>query len=213
MTRQEGISMKYALIILCGGSSRRMGTDKALLPFGEECLLTYLVKKYQPYFPKIYLSIKTRGDYTSLSLPVTEIPDLYPDAGPMSGVFSGLAMMDEERAFFLPIDIPFLEPQTALTLLEGLSDSDICTVAEENYEEIPAAAYSKGCIPSIGKCLLLHQFTFQTLREKCSVSYRTKEELSENTKTPPNVQFAHLDTRTDYYQALRHLHCICPPKH
>lgn len=200
--------MEHALIILCGGSSTRMGTDKALLPFGEECLLTYLVKKYQPHFSKIYLSVKTRGDYASLSLPVTEIPDLYTNAGPMSGVFSGLAMMDEEQAFFLPIDTPFLEPETALALLEGLDDSDICTIAEEDYDKIPAAAYSKGCIPAIGKCLLLHQFTFQKMREKCSVSYQTREELSKHAKTPPDIQFSHLDTRADYYKALRHLHCI-----
>lgn len=201
--------MEYALIILCGGSSTRMGTDKALLPFGETCLLEYLVEKYRPHFSKIYLSVKTRGDYASLSLPVTEIPDLYANAGPMSGVFSGLAMMDEERAFFLPIDTPFLEPQTALALLGGLNDSDICTVEEaEDYEKIPAAVYSKSCIPAIGKCLLLHQFTFQTLREKCNVTYQTKEALSFNTKTPPDIQFSHLDTRADYYKALQYLHCI-----
>ena len=27
--------MNYALVILCGGNSVRMGTDKALLPFGD----------------------------------------------------------------------------------------------------------------------------------------------------------------------------------
>ena len=27
--------MENALVILCGGNSTRMGTDKALLPFGD----------------------------------------------------------------------------------------------------------------------------------------------------------------------------------
>lgn len=44
------IFMKHALIILCGGGSTRMGTDKALLPFGEVSLLEYLVNKYKPHF-------------------------------------------------------------------------------------------------------------------------------------------------------------------
>ena len=112
--------MNHALIILCGGGSTRMGTDKALLPFGEVSLLEYLVNKYKPHFSHIYLSVKKPGEYTHLSLPVTEIADLYMNAGPMSGVFSGLSMMDEDQAFILPIDTPFLEPEVGLQLLEHL---------------------------------------------------------------------------------------------
>lgn len=202
--------MEQALVILCGGNSTRMGTDKALLPFGEECLIEYLIQKYQPYFSKIYLSVKKKGEYAHLLLPVTEIPDLYAGAGPMSGVFSGLSMMDEDQAFFLPIDTPFLEPKAALKLLNALDEFDICTIGEEtkDFSELPAAAYSKNCIPSIGKCLLLHQFTFEKLHEKCLVSYQTKEDIIKGTETPIDIQFSHLDTRSDYYKALRYLRCI-----
>ena len=45
--------MENALVILCGGNSTRMGTDKALLPFGDTCLIEYLVRKFQPYFSRI----------------------------------------------------------------------------------------------------------------------------------------------------------------
>ena len=90
--------MENALVILCGGNSTRMGTDKALLPFGDTCLIEYLVRKFQPYFSRIYLSVKIKGDYSHLKLPVTEIPDIYPNQGPMSGIFSGLSMIDEECA-------------------------------------------------------------------------------------------------------------------
>ena len=68
--------MNYALVILCGGNSVRMGTDKALLPFGDCCLLEYLVHKFKPYFSTIYLSVKYIGDYAHLNLPVTEIADI-----------------------------------------------------------------------------------------------------------------------------------------
>ena len=119
--------MENALVILCGGNSTRMGTDKALLPFGDTCLIEYLVRKFQPYFSRIYLSVKIKGDYSHLKLPVTEIPDIYPNQGPMSGIFSGLSMIDEECAFFMSVDTPFLEPKTGLALLSELGDADICT--------------------------------------------------------------------------------------
>ena len=188
--------MENALVILCGGNSTRMGTDKALLPFGDTCLIEYLVRKFQPYFSRIYLSVKIKGDYSHLKLPVTEIPDIYPNQGPMSGIFSGLSMIDEECAFFMSVDTPFLEPKTGLALLSELGDTDICTLeGKASYLETATAAYSKNCITTIGKCLLLHQLTFNTLREKCSTRYVTEAVIAEAAPTPIDIQYYNLDTR------------------
>lgn len=201
--------MAYALVILCGGHSTRMGSDKALLPFGEDCLLTYLVKKFSPYFPKIYLSVKKKGDYSHLNLSVTEIPDIYPNAGPMSGVFSGLSMMDEESAFFMSVDTPFLEPETGIALLDELKDADICIPTDTEHSfETSTGAYSKRCTVAVGKCLLLRQYTFDTLQEKCQTKYLEQTALADFVHTPLSDQFFNLDTREDYYKALRKIHCI-----
>lgn len=205
--------MGYALVILCGGNSTRMGSDKALLPFGNYCLIEYLVKKFQPYFPKIYLSVKKLGDYTHLKLPVTEIPDIYPNAGPMSGIFSGLSMIHESEAFFMSVDTPFLEPETGIALLEAIHESDICTIrGKASYLETSTAAYSKNCITTIGKCLLLRQFTFKTLREKCKTKYISEKAIAEYATAPIDVQFYNLDNRSDYYHALRMLSGISHPE-
>lgn len=195
--------MEYALVILCGGNSTRMGSDKALLPFGDYCLIEYLVHRFEPFYSKIYLSVKKKGDYAHLNLPAAEIPDIYPNAGPMSGVFSGLSMINEDAAFFMSVDTPFLEPQTGIALLDALGTSDICTLHRHSGQpETSTAVYSKNCITSIGKCLIKRQFTFQTLREKCSTRYLSEKELH-HPKTPWDMQFYNLDTRTDYYHALR----------
>lgn len=200
--------MANALVILCGGNSTRMGSDKALLPFGEDCLLTYLVKKFSPQFPKIYLSVKKKGDYSHLQLAVTEIPDIYHNAGPMSGIFSGLSMIDEESAFFMSVDTPFLEPETGIALLNALGDSDICISEEDPAFDTSAGAYSKHCTIAVGKCLLLHQFTFEKLQEKCQTRYLSRETLKKAASTPLSEQFFDLDTRDDYYKALRKMKCI-----
>lgn len=201
--------MQKALVILCGGNSTRMGSDKALLPFGDCCLIEYLVRKFQPHFSNIYLSVKKKGDYAHLHLPVTEIPDIYSGAGPMSGIFSGLSMIDEEKAFFMSVDTPFFEPQTALALLEAIGDADICSICRKtSYLENLTAAYSKNCITSIGKCLFLHQFTFKALHEKCQTKYLAEHTFSEFISVPVDVQFFNLDTRTDYYHALQMLSCF-----
>ena len=49
--------MTHALVLLCGGLSTRMGTNKAFLPFGKYTLMEYQVRRFRPYFEKIYLSV------------------------------------------------------------------------------------------------------------------------------------------------------------
>ena len=45
--------MTHALVLLCGGLSTRMGTNKAFLPFGKYTLIEYQVRRFRPYFEKI----------------------------------------------------------------------------------------------------------------------------------------------------------------
>ena len=196
--------MKHALVILCGGNSVRMGPDKALLPFGDSCLIEYLVREFSPYFSNIYLSVKRKGAYAHLDLDVTEIADIYPNAGPMSGLFSALSMIHEDSAFFLSVDTPFFEPETALALFDKIGDTDICTLEHAaGSEEIPVGVYTKNIITTIGKCLLLKKFTFQELVERCHVTYLSDEDFSTETDTSLQKQLFNMDTRQDYYRALK----------
>ena len=164
--------MNQALVILCGGDSSRMGTDKALLPFGDECLLEYMVHKFAPHFDRIYLSVNQRGDYGHLDLDVTEIPDIYLNAGPMGAILSSLTMIMENRAFFITIDTPFIQPSLCKHLLETSENYDACSLAlRDHYVDTIACVYSKACIPAFGKSLLLNNRTNSQIQAKCHINY------------------------------------------
>jgi len=199
--------MENALVILCGGESSRMGSDKALLPFGNCCLIEYLVHKFEPYFSKIYLSVKQKGVYSHLNLNVLEISDIYFNAGPLAGVFSTLSMIDEEKAFYMSIDTPFFNPELAAKLLTDCDSYDICTIKrkEETENEILSAVYSKSCITKLGKCLLLRQYSLANVQSKCNTLYIPEADLQDNFKPSFSTQFFQVDTRSSYYQALKYL--------
>lgn len=73
----------------------------------------------------------------------------------------------------MSVDTPFMEPETGITLLDAIGDADICMVrGKAGYLDPATAAYSKNCIPTIGKSLILRQFTFDALREKMQNSLR-----------------------------------------
>lgn len=199
--------MENALVILCGGDSSRMGSDKALLPFGDCCLIEYLVHKFEPYFSKIYLSVKQKGIYSHLNLNVREISDIYLNAGPLAGVFSTLSMIDEEKAFYISIDTPFVNPKLAASLLKKSDSYDICTIerSTEMENEILSAVYSKSCITKLGKCLLLRRYSLKTAQSTCNTLYIPQKELEQNFSPAFEIQFFELDTRYSYYQALQYL--------
>ena len=198
--------MPYALVILCGGKSTRMGPDKALLPFGQKSLIEYLVDKFHPYFSSIYLSVQQQGDYSSLQLPVKYVADIYQNAGALSGIFSALSMMKEDRAFFITVDTPFVEPQLGISLLTASEGYDICAIRRKNLQtETLSAVYSKNVTPRAGKALILKQYSLNLFLENCSTTYVPEEDLDGKCSTPVSLQFFNMNTRSDYYRALHFL--------
>ncbi len=198
--------MNKALIILCGGKSTRMGTDKALLPFGNCSLIEYMVEKFRPSFPKIYLSVRQKGDYAHLNLPVTEIQDLYMNAGPLGGIFSSLSMIEEERAFVLSIDTPFIEMKLADMMMKKSVGYQLCALGTHHY----CGVYSKDCITNIGKNILLKQLSPKTLHQKCNTISITEKDVNAVCKQPLSSQMFSLYNRISYYEALKMLHNFHP---
>lgn len=198
--------MPNCMIILCGGKSTRLGSDKALLPFGDCCLIDYLVKKFQPLFPNIYLSVQQKGDYSHLDLPVTEIQDMYLNAGPLGGIFSSLSMIREEKAFVLSIDTPFVKPKLASEMIRRSEGSEICIIKSKNdaYDGF-CGVYTKDCILSIGKSLLLKQLSVTSLTDKCKTAYIQEEEIEEICHSSFQSLFFSISTRASYYKALQRL--------
>ncbi len=92
--------------ILAGGQSSRMGTDKAVLPFGSSTLLDRASAALQLFCSDV--TVVGRAEHPSTP---RAIPDHITSAGPVAGIVSALADLAERRgtwAFFVPVDVPLL---------------------------------------------------------------------------------------------------------
>ena len=148
--------MNRTLVILCGGDSSRMGTKKALLPFEDKTMVEYIYDKFSPYFNKIYLSVNERGDLTHLKLNAQEIPDISRNAGPYGAILSCLTMISGDRAFFMSVDTPFLDPRTAVFLYDRSLTYDITTFEfPESYADTICGVFTKKCIGTLFKSIFL----------------------------------------------------------
>ena len=121
--------MSFTLVINAGGQSRRMGQPKALLPMPPQQtpLLRHLWQRLQAIAERTILIANdpTLAEQAGITAAVAQYVDRYPDAGPLGGIASGLALCDD-WAILVACDMPFADPDLFgyLKLLTGEKRTD-----------------------------------------------------------------------------------------
>lgn len=196
--------MKYALVILCGGLSTRMGFDKTFLPFGDSSLLQYQIKRFSPYFEQIYLSVPAHEsrpvDYEAMcGCPAIE--DLIPNCGPAGGLYSCFQKTTEDILFFTSVDAPFTDAALAGELCETLANSpdyDVCAIEDPEGRVQPLfTAYSRSVIPQLELLLEEGNFRLRAMLRRLQVQIVDRFH-------PPG-QFFNMNDPASYYYGLNRL--------
>jgi len=144
--------------ILVGGSSRRMGRDKALLPHptGGTCV-EHVVSVAQTLAAEIVL-LGVRVSLPPKLQRLPALPDAVQGAGPLAGLDSLLRYVRSGWALLLSCDLPLLTPVTlARLLLERSAALDaiaVRTSGAENRIHACAALYHTRCAPAVQRELL-----------------------------------------------------------
>lgn len=200
--------MTHALVLLCGGLSTRMGTNKAFLPFGEYTLMEYQVRRFRPNFEKIYLSVPKMTDFwmqLAARLNCTAIPDCVEKIGPLGGLYSCLSAVTEELLFFTPVDAPFTSTNAALTICQTLEQTIetnpskyACVLKHPTRGMQPlSAAYAKTCLPVIGHMIQAENYRLRQLL--------TPEHTVISDILVPQEHFYNMNDMPSYYHALQML--------
>ncbi|HIH61295.1 MAG TPA: molybdenum cofactor guanylyltransferase [Methanobacteriales archaeon] len=100
-------------IILCGGHSKRMGTDKGLIILDGKPLIARILDKIKPYFDEILIILRDeqqKKQYLRLLKDenVKIFTDIIKGKGPLGGLLTGLLNIKSEYALVLPCDSPFI---------------------------------------------------------------------------------------------------------
>lgn len=112
MSEASAGRQRVAGFVLAGGESRRMGVDKALVRFAGKPLIEHALGLLR----EAGLEPRIAGARAELSGFAPVIPDANPEHGPLSGICAALAGCEEERAVFVPVDLPLL-PHSLITFL------------------------------------------------------------------------------------------------
>ncbi|MBI3078712.1 MAG: molybdenum cofactor guanylyltransferase [Deltaproteobacteria bacterium] len=132
-------------VINAGGRSTRMGRDKAFLEIGGERLIDRAVRIFRSLFDEVILVTNTPELYRPLGLPM--VADIFPGAGSLGGLYTGLSHAGRDYAFFAACDMPFLNPEFIRFMLAQRPGYDVVIprTPEEGVHPLHAA-YSKACL-------------------------------------------------------------------
>lgn len=122
----KGAADHSAGFVLAGGASKRMGKDKALLPFGGNVLVAHVALSVLAAAGSVSL-VGPPDAYRHLDFPV--VPDLYPGFGPVGGVVTALFASGAEWNLIVACDMPGVSGEFLAALLAEAIDSGAeCTV-------------------------------------------------------------------------------------
>lgn len=131
-------------VILAGGSSKRMGKNKALIEVDGIPIITRTYRTLSALFNDVIIVTNTPQDYDFI--PCRKVPDIYPGIGSIAGLHSALAHSTTERTFVTACDMPFLDPLVVRYLCELQRDEyDAVIPFSEGGQEPLHAVYSSKC--------------------------------------------------------------------
>ena len=190
-------------IILAGGDSQRMGSDKANLLLGEQTLLQRVIATMQQIFPHVIVSV--RQPRPEIDLPQVcdeQCDDGMPGAGPLAGVAAGLGYITTPWAFAVACDMPFVAPALVEQLGEFRSNHQAVVPVVQGHPQPLAAFYAVACLAAMRAHLAGGgKKSLRAALEQLQVRYVDEAELLQ--ADPALRSFFDLDTPQDVATALQ----------
>jgi molybdopterin-guanine dinucleotide biosynthesis protein A len=188
-------------IVLCGGKSTRMGTAKALLPFGPETMLQRVVRLLSDVVSPIVVVAAADQALPALPARVIVARDERDARGPLEGLRAGLKALPSEvdRAYVTSCDVPLLEPAFVTEMLDLSRTHDVCVMEVDGFTHPLSAVYHRTTLPYIDRLLAQERLRPAFLFDLVNTRRVTPAEI---TSDPELRTLRNLNTRDDYEHAL-----------
>jgi molybdopterin-guanine dinucleotide biosynthesis protein A len=175
---------KATAVVMAGGSSRRMGTDKSMLPINGRPLVERICQQLRNGFEQVLVSADQVEKFAFLGLEV--VPDKVPGQGPLMGIASALAASDNELNFVVACDIPNVKLRSVRRMLSQAAGGDadiVISVSRDGKQEPLFAVYRKTALDAINKVLSSGGRKISDVFSLCKVRYIELEESLINLNT------------------------------
>jgi molybdopterin-guanine dinucleotide biosynthesis protein A len=185
-------------VVQAGGRSTRMGGHpKALLDLGGQRIIERVVNAVSAVLDDLLIVTNTPDLYAFLGLPM--VGDVYPDAGSLGGIYSGLDAARGAAAFTVACDMPFLSPDVIRLVVARARDADVVIPRVGGQLETLHAVYGRRCLPAMEACVRAGRYKITGFFGDVRVLEVPEAELAEhadvgqvfmNVNTPEELELA-----------------------
>jgi FdhD protein len=183
-------------VILAGGKSSRMGSNKALLPYRGGRFVEAIHRQLAEIFPEVLMVTSSPQQYEFL--PCRKVPDLHEGMGVLAGIHSGLFHSSNPAIFVVACDMPYLV-EDLIRHLAGRADAGGVLIPESPGGLEPLhAVYGTGCLAAIEATLLSGQRRIVSFFDRVNVSRMNQEQVA--LFDPAFVSFININTPGDYFE-------------
>jgi len=194
--------VKLGGIILAGGLSTRMGTPKALLPFGDETMLQRVVRLLATVAAPIVVVAARGQQLPPLPGAVIVTRDEREAKGPLEGIRAGLTALPEsiDAAYITSCDVPLLVPAFVERLHSLMAEHDVAVMEIDGFPHPLSAIYRRTLLPDVESLLATDRlrpvFLFDNVRTR-RVTPKEVTDIDPDLRTLRN-----LNSPADYRNAL-----------
>ncbi len=138
-------------IILAGGKSSRMGSDKSLLKFGGKTLIEHVVNAVKPYV-KTVLVVTNEAEKYDFLRDVFFVLDIEKNQGPFIGLISGIQAADTKWSFVTSCDMPLIDGNIIDYLWKRKNYHIVSPSSNDGYQPL-ISLYSRDILPYAKKMM------------------------------------------------------------
>ena len=162
--------------ILAGGSSSRMGTNKALLEVGGRGMLCRTAQLLRPLVDDLFLVADDAAPYAGLGLPI--IPDVHTGRGAIGGIHAALRHAAHPLVLCVACDMPHIGRGVIELLLSSAGpDNDALIPRVGGWAEPLLAVYGRTASAGFERAILAGRLRVMDALEGLRVRFVDESEL------------------------------------
>lgn len=196
--------------ILAGGTSSRMGTNKALLTVDGVPIITRSYQTLARLFHEVIIVTNTPEEYSFL--PCRKVPDIFPGIGSIAGLHSALAHSATERTFVTACDMPFVDPATVRYLceLQQCGDDAVVPVTSGGQEPLHTVYSTATCKDIVENAIKGNELKILDILARMKLRQVSMDEIRGISGSARS--FLNINTRDEYDTVSKERQSVCGPE-
>ena len=192
----------FTIVIQAGGRSKRMGQDKALLPFLGEPLILRVINRISHLADEMLVTTNQPQDFSFLNVPL--VSDITPGRGALGGLYTALSAATHNTVAILACDMPFINPDLIAAERDYLfkMQADLVVPTTENGMEPLHAVYRKDkCLQPVKDMIAADKWRVDSWYHLVKLEHFPLQEIRKS--DPQLLSFKNVNTPQELEKAIR----------